>query len=468
MRSRMQKPQNSSLMRMLAAGLLLRIIALGTWTQDMWHDAAFSVLFSKMPLSYIMTGHDVHPFLYYFALKLWMLVSDSEIWVRALSIVFWVLFMIYFWKYANTFLSKSVANLTAILLAFSPTMVIYSLEPRNYMLGMFLVMAQFYYFSLMFRGEASAKNKWLLILFTVLMFWTHYFTILILLPEFLYLLFDRKLNEDWAHVAGWAFLGWLPIIALNLIPSILQIEGFWFKDIGIISVLSSFVYQFIQTDSAGLAVSLLLLGAMFFSILMTKHDENPTWTLFVYPVLLMALISQFHPMYHHRFFLFFAFGLYISFVQGISNLMQARVPVWGHRNMFKVLGTMFYFIILLVFIVELFHVPERLPTEIADAQARLKQVIQPGDIIMHETPFSYTPLRYYFRGMPVEQVLLTNLSERVLYTAGGAVLRHDDIYSSLAEVQRFAGDRTIYYVGGEGIYGNTIFEEGGLYVQKIK
>ena len=89
--------------------IIFRISALSI-PQDMWHDASFTYLFANKDVTYINSANDVHPPLFYLLMKIWLYVSDNEIWIRCFSLLFFVLS---FWMF-NKFLKDNYNdNVTA-------------------------------------------------------------------------------------------------------------------------------------------------------------------------------------------------------------------------------------------------------------------------------------------------------------------------------------------------------------------
>jgi hypothetical protein len=436
----------------------------------MWHDAAFSVLFSQKSIAYISLGNDVHPPLYYYFLKVWMLVSTNELWVRALSIVFWALFILYFYKFARKFLPDIVTNISVLMLAWSPTLIYYSIEPRNYTLGMFLVIVQFYYFMTWLKEDYpnTSIDRNAAVFFAILMFWTHYFTILILLPEALLVFMSKRkeLRMQAIKMAGVILLGMLPIIIFNLIPSILRMEGFWFKQISPVGYFSSYVYQFILTDSAGALAVCLIWGAILYSVWATfRNEESKYFVVFFIPVTFQWLFSQFHPMYHHRFFLFFSFSLYILIAYGITAGLKEKRKI--QYIIKKWAGLLIYLAFLFLLVIYTTITPQFLPHELRDASDFLKEYTrgQPFSTV-HTSPFSMTPFRYYFLDDKMTAYLVTNLSVKMLYTAGGAVIPMENVYHNISDVPK---SNFSFWISDHQIPNQkTLFNEGGLYVQELK
>jgi len=83
-------------------------------------------------------------------------------------------------------------------------------------------------------------------------------------------------------------------------------------------------------------------------------------------------------------------------------------------------------------------------------------------ILIHDTTFSYLPFKVYFPKN--EQYLVTNLTKKQLFTAGGSGVDYDyykNDYNFLAEF-----NQTILGISDKAIFQEPIFEVRGVYVTK--
>jgi hypothetical protein len=430
----------------------------------MWHDASFTVLFAQKPLAFILSGNDVHPPLHILFMKFWLLFSTSEPWVRASSIIFWILFIVYFWKFAAQ-ISPMARDIALIFLTLSPTMILYSLEPRNYTLGMFLVMAQIYYFYQM-SHEVKSWHFWMCFAFSVLMLYTHYYTGLALLIETIIVFFYWQ-KKEWVvkHflVCTISAVAAIPL-TIYLYLTTQKMVKMWFVSPNYLSYFTSITYQFVPTDALPhIAIFSTTIIVLLISLVVAYITKRPTeeekhliaW--FFIPLTLMWLLAQFKPFYHHRFFLFFSFALYLLLAIRITWFYDEHIQVSFYAAIILVGLTLFIGTMTMNLWVQ--H-------DIQDATAVLKPLLKSGDIIVHSSPFSGTPLKYYLRNYDVENLLVTNLTTRQLFTAGGAVISEYEVFRTFDEVK--ALNKTTYYMGDEYVNGKTIYDYNGLRVTKIQ
>lgn len=366
--------------------------------QDMWHDASFSVLFAQEPDSYMLDSNDVHPPLYYIYLKLFLLISDHEWYIRFTSILAWVGFYFFSYKLLNLKFKRPIPEITLWFLTISPTMVYFSLEPRNYMLGMFFVVAQLYYY---FKD----KSDWYM-LFSSLMLFTHYFTAFVLVVQ---TIFSWNMKKHWERIL--AMLPIYAILAYYFLKTMTKVHSMWFKDIDITSLVSTFAFQFVIPDISYELARLVLVFVLsaFAIVIIFKYKVNKFFiTLFVLPVITVFTISQITEIYHHRFFLFFAIGLYAFIAESILLLTK---KYWE------------YFVALfsIAMIAGLLIMPNYFPTELKEAS----RYITDNRTLYHTSPFSQTPFKYYLSDN--NHMLITNLSKQERFTAGGAIIKDSEV-----------------------------------------
>jgi len=412
--------------------------------QDMWHDASFTYEFSQKPIGYLLNSNDVHPPLYYLIMKAFISISSNELFLRSTSILFYILFFYVLYKHLYKNFNNDTTYLTLLFVSFSPTMVFYSLEVRNYMLGMFFVMAQVYYFFEIIneKEETTKFDLILFLLFSTLMVYTHYFTAFMLLVELGFLCFYRP-KEDVRRFAFFLYL--YPFLCIPLLihffRTLPKIHSMWFKDITVLSFISTISYQFFLPETL-IGAHILFYVFFFFFVLFLFITKTMLWrTLskfmmmaFFLPVVLLFLISQIHPLYHHRFFLFYSFAIYILLAQTIAYLISNK----GYKSL---LGAFFLisFFLLLVFSMGL--LPSVIPKELYESQLTLKNSLDKTNkyVFIHKSPFSQTPMKYYFRDWNIINLLNTSLTKKQRFSAGGSVIEDWEVISA---------NETIYCYGG--------------------
>jgi len=196
---------------------------------SLWHDEAFSALLIKYPWSemFYRIGLDVHPPLYYIALRLWYYVFGwSLLSLRGFSVFFGIatVYAVYLFV-KETFERENLALGAALLTALSPFQIQYVTEARMYTFGTFLLVMSAY-----FLVKAFKSNSWkfwiLFAAFTSAALYTHYYEFF---SEFALGLFGliyiyRKYRLD-LKAYGRFFAAYL-LVFLSYVP---WLKTFWFQ-----------------------------------------------------------------------------------------------------------------------------------------------------------------------------------------------------------------------------------------------
>ena len=202
--------KEKTLIAILFLGGILRVVNLN---QSLWLDEAAQALESAGSFRGLFEIYaDFMPPLFHLLLYGWMRISDSEWWMRLISVVCGVGTIYYLYKLAALKIHKHVAYYAAFLLALSPFHIYYSQELRPYALATLLATASTYYF--------VQKKWWPYALSSLLMIYSLYTTPFLLLSHGIYTsVFDRKKIKQWffsmVFIAA-GFLPWLPAFLKQL------------------------------------------------------------------------------------------------------------------------------------------------------------------------------------------------------------------------------------------------------------
>ena len=225
----------------LVVAAALRFHALGS--ESLWLDEAFSVQMAHSSLSTIVdeTSRDVHPPLYYVALKGWVrLTGLSEAGARSMSVVLSLLAIVAVYRLGSLLFSRKTGLLAAFFAAVSPFQIEFSQEARMYALLAFLsVLSLFFFVRLL---TANARSRWWLlpayVVSTALMLYTQAYSTFIIAAEVLVMATlvpgstaaSRQALKLCAFGLGLAlilFLPWLP----TEMAQVYQVQrGFWIPD----------------------------------------------------------------------------------------------------------------------------------------------------------------------------------------------------------------------------------------------
>lgn len=207
---------------LLAAGL--RLLHLGS--KSLWVDECASLDFAQQPWAEFwktMWNGEANMLAYYLLLRGWIHLGNSEFVVRALSVIpavatVWVVYAL-----GKRLFSTRVGLASALLLALNACHVAYSQEARSY--ALLLLLCALSMLTFVIAIERPTSTNWLLYVFvTVAAIYAHFFAGLVMLAEWVSLVFlpHSLLN---LRRLGWSAL----LIALSITPAL------WFilrKDVG--------------------------------------------------------------------------------------------------------------------------------------------------------------------------------------------------------------------------------------------
>jgi len=324
----------------LILGLLLRLISLN---QSFWLDEATSATVVKtLNFGDIITKFapgDFHPPLYYLTLKLWILpFGVSEVWVRALSILFALGTIYVIYLIGKKLKGENLGTIAAILVATAPLHVYYSQEARMYSMETFLISLAVYLF---------LKERWVFFsIILALVGLTDYLPLLIIPTFWIFAVLSKK-SIPWftklilSHVPlALCYVVWSPYL-LNQLRAGFGVRdsgSLWWQVLGSPSLKEAvlvpvkFMIGRISFDSNivyGLVVGLtgLLFAFLFFkSKKYLKQNFLLLLWLFV-PVVLAFIISFKISVFSYFRFLFVLPAYYLILALGISSLKKKFYPI---------------------------------------------------------------------------------------------------------------------------------------------
>jgi 4-amino-4-deoxy-L-arabinose transferase-like glycosyltransferase len=134
-------------------------------TPSMWYDNGASLFYAQnyTIAELIKNFTDVHPPLYYILLKLWLILGDSDYWVRLLSVIAGCASVLVAFEIGRDLINRHFGFLFAMTLAFNTFHNYYSREVRMYVFLVFFILLGIYAFL-----KFAKYNRWLyIILFIV-------------------------------------------------------------------------------------------------------------------------------------------------------------------------------------------------------------------------------------------------------------------------------------------------------------
>src|SRR5262249_26240684 len=153
-----------------SAALLAVIMLLGAWVRlhhlgarSLWIDEAASVYFADMrwkPFLRLLWGYQGNMTLYYFVLRAWTYLGNSEFVVRSLSAVFGILTIGAVYALGKRLFDRPTGVIAAALLSVHSFHIAFSQEARAYSLLTFLLVATTYVLVIAMESE-KRQLPWL-------------------------------------------------------------------------------------------------------------------------------------------------------------------------------------------------------------------------------------------------------------------------------------------------------------------
>jgi len=427
--------------------------------RDFWIDESYQYAISQKSVSFIIDSPDVHPPLFnLFTKGLLSLGIDDPFHLRLVMVFLSLILIAVFFFAVKEMFNRNTAFYSSMLLSFCLTYIYYSTEFRSYTFTLIFVILQIKYLNRVL--SKSYKDSTLYFgLFSLLMIYSHYMAGLVLFAEFVFLTINWKKIQlhrqiDLLSVLVWVFGLSIPLI-LYIIKTFPKIHSFWFKDIDLTSLLSSFGYILSPPIEGGI-LFLIFYPVIFFAIRMFRDKFDMKIQQFIYylfiPIVLMWIISQVFPFYHHRYFLFGGLSFFIllgwafdKFDSYSKDMGLFGVSIW---------------LIFLIFTFPAFI--GSFNTELFEANNYLQNITKSNDVFLHTTTFSYLPFQVFYPDN--QHFLVTNLTTDQQFTCGGSVINPEDLKTSFDFVSEING--SIYGISDKKVFPTVLLNVRGLYVTK--
>jgi len=303
--------------------LSLRLWGIGS--ESYWLDEVNSVRRAEQPFleSMNLVISDVHLPFYTVLLNPWVhLFGNSEIAARSLSLVFGVISVYVIFLLGKKLFNEKTGIYSSILLAVSSIAIYYSQEARNYTLYLLLTMLSFYFY-LNLLEENSWKNKILYFIPSLLMIYTHLFSLLALFVQNIYYLIKNYKNKNnlihWFSVQAVLGILFIPWINITLTQS-KKAELLSWISIDLMKIYYTF-FDFFNH----IIIFLIFIGLLIYVIKKHKIEKNMLllglWALL--PIISVIVYSfLFTSLYQTRYLLFTLPAFYLIFAWVISKLPE--------------------------------------------------------------------------------------------------------------------------------------------------
>lgn len=366
---------------------LLNHTPLFYWTQSLWRDEAFSVWIAQDSVSEVIrrTSGDFNPPLYYLLLHFWMrLFGRSEVAMRSLSLVAFLLFLIVVYLFAKKmFRSTTVAQLTTFLMAGNPMLLYFAFELRMYSFLILFTMLSMYFFY---------TKRWVwYILTSALGMYTQPFMAFVILTQMGYLLVTKQLGRIAKNALGIGllFAPWILILLTQFRSS----GPMWMYpvDLNLVTTVLGNLYFGYEGTPGGLwlymQLTSLLLIIMTLWLWRHKRKQKELRLLLCWigiPLLLVLGISLVKPIYVHRYLIYVTVGevLLVSyFIFSIKKRSLQKFIAFG--------------LVSITILVNLFVVNFHRKVNLRQTFATIRSQLRESDMIYAQTPLVYYESLYY-------------------------------------------------------------------------
>ena len=492
-------PRASSIILSLSllAAFALRLYRLGV--ASLWYDETVSVILAQKDLLALTqhTAGDIHPPFYYYLLHFWgRLAGWSEFSVAFLSLFFGVVLIALVYRVARAWFDARVARVAALLVAVSPYNLWYSQETRMYTLGATLGLASVYFFVRVIGGQSAVNNRqstvWRdVIAYAIIsalgLYTLYYFVFLIVFENLVALvwLIQRAKSQITNHelrstiyelriwvlsqlAAALLFAPWLAIAFRQAIdPPVPPWRSFIALPTMFIESFSALAFGQ-SLDPAQTWLLLIILAVFIVFTLVADHNSRITRALrelritncefllaytFI-PLILIATLSFWKPLYHVRYVFLYAPAFYILIARGIAQIHALKIDLRRYASSL-LLGAIVFGAAIIFSDYNFWFAPRYAKDDLRGAMHYLAERWRPDDAILINAGYTYTAFEYYFdqpiaaRGrLTTFQLPFTTAGAMVFQTGsinGGASLGWgsptSDFFATTADEVRAALDR---------------------------
>jgi len=300
-------------------------------TESLWVDELHSLNTAQLsPISLVKAdAQDNHPPLYSLLLHYWIkLTGNSECALRSLSVLFSLGSIIIFYFLVLKLTDYPTALYTTALCAFSYFQVHYAQEVRSYACALFLALVSIY-MMLLLLDRRHKLHAIIYLITTVLLIYTHYLGIFILLGQQIYVIYLRYYRKQERIPIGRFFLLqliiiilFIPWIHIFILRALDLRREFWVTPPDIYTIPKTILVYAGTYSFFGILVFFLMMAVMVYSYSVTKWNTKDTpivfaGIFFLIPILAPLFISLFwSPLYIIR--LTIVSSVFLYFLVGIA------------------------------------------------------------------------------------------------------------------------------------------------------
>jgi uncharacterized membrane protein len=278
---------------------------------DLWSDEIYtkSMVEGSFADLYAKFHNDLHPPLYYLALRLFTFVFGlSAFSLRLFSVIGVLSTMLLGYFSGQRIFGKQGALYFCVMLLAVPMLASYSHEARMYTWAAFSVTGLFIY-SCLFMKTGKTRDLVFLFIFTVTSMYIHYYSMVaaFVANAFVFIYMLRTKNKKWLHhlvslvLAALLFLPWLFMFTVQVKKAQ---HAFWAPEVSFSTIFSCFTIPFTEqfwTTNYSIALMILIYCLIVFTVVRSFSKSFsgyrlPLWLslwIFLGTLLVVAIISFF-------------------------------------------------------------------------------------------------------------------------------------------------------------------------------
>lgn len=305
--------------------------------RDICIDEPFTIFNAQKSLGDIVqlnANGEPNPPLFMILLHYWLrLFGDEAQAVRLLPLLFNSITVLFIYFTGKRFFNFQAGLVAACLFIFSNIHFFHGLEVRTYSLFSMATAASLYFFMVYLKNNKSIKSLIWLIIFNLIMVYSHYFGWFVIFSQFIcgflyirnFKLLLRLQIPTIATVIG--YLPMVPIIIRQFMDK--SSRGTWVKPPTPIEYLNHLLLFFNNKEVMLVLILVVTLGVIFTLYLLFKKKwkgfSKSLVVLLIWwfvPYTIMYMVSYEVPMFIGRYVLFNTIGLYLFIAALVSFLFQ--------------------------------------------------------------------------------------------------------------------------------------------------
>jgi len=301
---------------------------------DIGGDEPFSLFYANADISEylaIIQSENNPPF-YIFLLKIWVKIFGiSPLSVRMLSVIFSSLSAGIIFQLGRKYFSFRIGLLTALLFTFASYHMEFAHQARVYALFGFLTMASMYAY-LRLVVDKRNRNAYYLVFFNILLIYSHFFGVFVLLIQFLSALFIKEIRSSKMKVLviGWiiTFASFLPYITITLFRFSNSVAGTWQAKAELTDLYNNLWNFSNQPVNTIIFLSILLTAFILYILKKRKPVSTQVKIILIWffvPYFLMFFASFYVPMFLYRYLIFISFGYYFLISISLASITTNKV-----------------------------------------------------------------------------------------------------------------------------------------------